>query len=142
MKDVFSVFISLVSLILLVLLILIIIMILLLIDLTTINDVVYPPTYYSLYSSDLNIFHLDYGSNNNNSIFNPFLDLFYKNNYYPSYFIKENVRLNYPHSNLSLVDIIFNRQYHMLDKTYNNLNELSSDLNEIVKEYRNGVFKS
>lgn len=137
MKNSFN---PLVNFILLIILLELIIIILLFIDLISINDVAHNPTYPSFHLSDLNTFHYnyDYNNHNKNCIFNPFIDLFYKKGYYPSYFIKGEVRLDCPYSNLNLTDIISHRQYYILDKTYNNndINELLSDLSEIIKEYR------
>ena len=138
MKNFLSIFIALVIIILL---IMSVIIILLLIDLISINDAIYyySYTYYSLYPSDLNTFHVNYGYKN--SIFNPILDLFYKNNYYPSYFIKREIKSNYSYPNSSLIEIIPHKQYYIIDNSYNNyydnnIKELLKDLGEIVKEYK------
>jgi hypothetical protein len=130
----------LISFILLTVFVMLIIIILLLIELISIHDVsytsiIYPSTSHSLNFSGLDTYSFVY--ERKNSIFNPFIDLFYKNNYYPSHFIKTDTKLSCLYNNISLSNIICNKQYSILDRTCNSINELSNDLAMIIKEYKN-----
>jgi hypothetical protein len=130
MKNIIYFFIS---YILTLVLIMLIIIALLFIDLISINDITSPYISCATPSLDSNMFSYDY--NKKSSIFNPFIELFYKNNYYPSYFIKEDIKLNNFNTNLSLSNIILHKQYCRLDYTNNSVNELLNDLAEIIREY-------
>lgn len=97
----------------------------------SINDAIHPSINCSLsYSCYPNTY--DFNPKNKNSIFNPLIDLFYNNSYYPSYFVKEDFKLNYS-------DIIKHEQYYRLDSTSNSVDELFNDLAKIVRDYRNNT---
>ena len=115
---------------------LLIVMILLLIDLMSVNDVVYPSISYSSSSCScsLGTYYFDYNIYiRKSSIFDPIINLFYNNNYFPSYFI-ENVKLEY-NCNLSVLDTISYAKYNVLCKNCNDYNLLLIDLAKIVGEY-------
>ena len=121
--------------ILLIIFLMLIILTLLLINLIYINNITYPLICDSSHYCNSSAFHYDY--DRKSSIFNPIIDLFYKNSYFPSHFVDTNVRYTYIKSNYCLLDVISNKQYYILDKTYNGINELSNDLTKIIREYKN-----
>lgn len=129
MKNFFSL---LISFILLITLLILIIITLLFIDLLSIIDK--PSITYSSPSYHLDTLYFEY--NKKSSIFDPFIDSFNKYKYFPSYFVKTDITLNCTNINVSLLDVICNKQYCMLDRTYEDLNKLHNDLANIIKEYR------